>query len=336
MATFTLNDSMFKSLQQNVEKAKNTNTEKIQEEFQIEYIPIYDIYRNEKNFYEITDIELLAEDIEENGLNHNLVVRKTEQGYELISGERRYAAMTRLFEAGNKMYSKIPCKVIDVDDVDGEIILIQANARTRELTETDLLKQVERLTALYQIKKKRKEKVPGRIQELIAQDLKLSKTQVGRYERINKKLLPELKQIIEEGKLSISNASEFATLSKENQYVILDILKENNELNTTSGKELKEQLLKLEENRKSTAKEDSSTETIKKIKTEFTEQLDLATQLKKRLNQNIKSMRKISTQLETMNIEELDKKEELTQLASEIYNTVNNIYTMLKNTVTND
>ena len=161
---------------------------------------------------------------------------------------------------------------------------------------------------MYQIKKKRKEKVPGRIQELIAQDLKLSKTQVGRYERINKKLLPELKQIIEEGKLSISNASEFATLSKENQYVILDILKENNELNTTSGKELKEQLLKLEENRKSTAKEDSSTETIKKIKTEFTEQLDLATQLKKRLNQNIKSMRKISTQLETMNIEELDKK----------------------------
>lgn len=67
-----------------------------------------------------------------NGLNHSLVVRKLDNGlYELLSGERRYTALTKLVNEGNKTFALVPCKVIEVNDIDAEIILIQANAQTR-------------------------------------------------------------------------------------------------------------------------------------------------------------------------------------------------------------
>ena len=80
----------------------------------------------------------------QNGLNHNLVVRKLDNGkYELISGERRYTALTQLVEQGNEIFALVPCKVIEANDIDSEIILIQANAQTRELTEIEKLEQVK-------------------------------------------------------------------------------------------------------------------------------------------------------------------------------------------------
>ena len=155
------------------------------------------------------NVDELAEDIKMNGLNHNLVVRKLDNGkYELISGERRYTALTQLVEQGNEIFALVPCKVIEANDIDSEIILIQANAQTRELTEIEKLEQVKRLTELYKTKKKNGEKVPGKIREIIANDLKLSPTQVGRYERINKNLIPELKEILE-------NRSEERRVGKE-------------------------------------------------------------------------------------------------------------------------
>ena len=80
------------------------------------------IERNKKNFYEIVNVDELAEDIKMNGLNHNLVVRKLDNGkYELISGERRYTALTKLVEEGNKIFALVPCKVIEANDIDSEI-----------------------------------------------------------------------------------------------------------------------------------------------------------------------------------------------------------------------
>ncbi|MDU3355205.1 ParB N-terminal domain-containing protein [Clostridium sp.] len=55
----------------------------------------------------------MAEDIKINGLNHNLVVRPTENGtYELISGERRFTALSKLVLEGHKQFINIPCKVV--------------------------------------------------------------------------------------------------------------------------------------------------------------------------------------------------------------------------------
>ena len=242
---FSISQGMLNSVSQNVKKA---NEIEAKNNFNVQYIDIKDIERNKKNFYEIVNVDELAEDIKMNGLNHNLVVRKLDNGkYELISGERRYTALTQLVEQGNEIFALVPCKVIEANDIDSEIILIQANAQTRELTEIEKLGQVKRLTELYKTKKKNGEKVPGKIREIIANDLKLSPTQVGRYERINKNLIPELKEILENGNLTIANASEFSSLSEDNQKVILEIINNKVEISKEEATELKVKLKKLEQ-----------------------------------------------------------------------------------------
>lgn len=265
---FSISQGMLNSVSQNVKKASEIEAKN---NFNVQYIDIKDIERNKKNFYEIVNLDELAEDIKMNGLNHNLVVRKLDNGkYELISGERRYTALTQLVEQGNEIFALVPCKVIEANDIDSEIILIQANAQTRELTEIEKLEQVKRLTELYKTKKKNGEKVPGKIREIIANDLKLSPTQVGRYERINKNLIPELKEILENGNLTIANASEFSSLSEDNQKVILEIINNKVEISKEEATELKVKLKKLEQEKADELKrlENEKLVEIKKIENE--------------------------------------------------------------------
>ena len=241
---FSISEGMLNGISKNTRKVEEFQAK---ENFKIEYINVDRIRRNKKNFYEIVDIEALAEDIKLNGLNHNLVVRKLDNDmYELISGERRYTALNKLINEGNKEFNLVPCKVIESNDIDSEIILIQANAQSRELTEVEKLTQVERLQELYKIKKKNGEKVPGKIRDIIANDLNLSATQVGRYERINNKLIPELKAVIEQGNLTIANASEFSSLSEENQRVILSIIDDKTNMSKQEAVDLKNKLKKIE------------------------------------------------------------------------------------------
>ena len=242
---FSLTDGMLNGISKNVGKA---NTLEAKNNFKVEYIDINDIRRNEKNFYEIVNVDELAEDIKMNGLNHNLVVRQLENGtYELISGERRYTALNKLVQEGNELFALVPCKVIEANDIDAEIILIQANAQTRELTDLEKLEQVKRLKELYNTKKANGENIPGKIRNLIANDLNLSATQISRYESINNNLIPELKEILENGNLTIANASEFSVLSEDNQKVILDIINDKVELNKKEAIALKNQLKEIEE-----------------------------------------------------------------------------------------
>lgn len=265
---FSISEGMLNQVSQNVKKA---NEIEAKNNFNVQYIDIKDIERNKKNFYEIVNVDELAEDIKMNGLNHNLVVRKLDNGkYELISGERRYTALTQLVEQGNEIFALVPCKVIEANDIDSEIILIQANAQTRELTEIEKLEQVKRLTELYKTKKKNGEKVPGKIREIIANDLNLSPTQVGRYERINKNLIPELKEILENGNLTIANASEFSSLSEDNQKVILEIINNKVEISKEEATELKVKLKKLEQEKADELKrlENEKLVEIKKIENE--------------------------------------------------------------------
>jgi ParB family chromosome partitioning protein len=66
--------------------------------FEIKMIEIDKIIANENNFYSISEIEILAEDIERQGLKSNLVVRKNNEEYVLISGHRRLNAINFLKE----------------------------------------------------------------------------------------------------------------------------------------------------------------------------------------------------------------------------------------------
>lgn len=328
---FSISQGMLNSVSQNVKKA---NEIEAKNNFNVQYIDIKDIERNKKNFYEIVNVDELAEDIKMNGLNHNLVVRKLDNGkYELISGERRYTALTQLVEQGNEIFTLVPCKVIEANDIDSEIILIQANAQTRELTEIEKLEQVKRLTELYKTKKKNGEKVPGKIREIIANDLKLSPTQVGRYERINKNLIPELKEILENGNLTIANASEFSSLSEDNQKVILEIINNKVEISKEEATELKVKLKKLEQEKADELKrlENEKLIEIRKIENEKSVELrrienekDEALRSKKLINDEVLRLKSELDKSENKSEEEIKELEN--QLREELKKDLDNKY----------
>lgn len=261
---FSISEGMLSGISKNTEKV---STLEAKENFKFEYIDIEKIRKNKNNFYEITDIDELVEDISINGLNHNLVVRPIENGlYELISGERRYTALIKLVERGEDKFKKVPCKISDLNDLDSEIVLIQANAQSRELSDADKLKQIERLTELYNIKKSKGEKV-GKIRDKIAKDTGLSPAQVGRYSAISKGLIKELKDVLEQGNLSISNASEFAVLSEENQRLILSVIKNEISISKNEANELKNKLKKIEKDKEDLiSKEEKYISDLKNLK----------------------------------------------------------------------
>ncbi|MCE9677453.1 ParB/RepB/Spo0J family partition protein [Paraclostridium bifermentans] len=261
---FSISEGMLSGISKNTEKV---STLEAKENFKFEYIDIEKIRKNKNNFYEITDIDELVEDISINGLNHNLVVRPIENElYELISGERRYTALNKLVERGEDKFKKVPCKISDLNDLDSEIVLIQANAQSRELSDADKLKQIERLTELYNIKKSKGEKV-GKIRDKIAKDTGLSPAQVGRYSAISKGLIKELKDVLEKGNLSISNASEFAVLSEENQRLILSVIKNEISISKNEANELKNKFKKIEKDKEDLLnKEEKYISEIKNLK----------------------------------------------------------------------
>lgn len=78
--------------------------------FRLQDIPIDKIYSNDKNFYPLTDIEQLANEIKLCGLMENLTVVKEhcERGdYRLVSGERRWRALTYLVEHGEDKFKNV-------------------------------------------------------------------------------------------------------------------------------------------------------------------------------------------------------------------------------------
>lgn len=294
---FSISEGLLNQVSKNVKTIEELEAK---DNFKVEYIDIKNIKRNEKNFYDIVNIDELAEDIKMNGLNHNLVVRKLDDNnYELISGERRYTALSKLVKEGNKIFALVPCKVIEANDIDAEIILIQANAQTRELTEKEKLEQINKLTALYKTKKANGEKVPGRIRDIIAKDLNLSPTQVGRYERVNNNLIPELKRLLEEGNLTIANASEFASLSEENQKVILELINNQIKLNKEEAIKLKNDLKNIEDEKAAELKklENENLEILKNNKTISDEVIKLRKELDKKENKSEEEIKQLEGQL---------------------------------------
>lgn len=200
---FTVNETMLNNIGR---VSENAGRLEASENFRIDYIPLDKIQRSENNFFGIREIEELAESIEQNGLQHNIVLRESDFGYELISGERRLCAFELLRQRHGDKYKFIPAKIIKADDVDAEIMLIHANTEVRQLTSAELLKSVERLKELYSEKQRRGEKTGGRLRERLAVDLGISVGQVGNLENISANLDAEQRKSFLSGEMTIPEA----------------------------------------------------------------------------------------------------------------------------------
>lgn len=205
----------------NNNKAENENN------FKIEEIEIDRICPNEDNFYSMNkdDIDKLKKSIEIVGLQQNMVVKKDNDIYKIIAGHRRYESIKLIHEEDNNKFKTIPCKVVEDDEILDKLILIITNSTARELSDWEKVEQSKQLKeALTEYKKR--ENLPGRVRDIIADILKVSPTQVARMDKIDKNLNKNLKEEFKNENINISTAYEAAKLPEEKQEEVYKELKE--------------------------------------------------------------------------------------------------------------
>lgn len=186
---------------------------------QIENIHYTKIRRPGKN-RELRRIEELAEDIREDGLENNLLVRKIEDDQydvEIVGGERRYSAIMLNIESGDMSYEYIPCKVVTLSDLDARKRLILNNNQNDPLTNAEKIEAVEELREIYRAKKASGEEIPGRIQQIIANEIGVGKSTVANYEKIINNAVPEVRELIKNEDLTIEAAISLVDLDDDDQ-----------------------------------------------------------------------------------------------------------------------
>lgn len=212
-------------------------------QYNFKYIPKDKIVSNPKNeMYAQDGINALKESILVNGLRHNLSVLydSDKDIYRLISGERRYHAISEMDE---KVYQTlfpagIPCKVekSDITEIDEEIMLISANHDVRESSMEVKRWEVSRLKELYEAKK-----LNGEIKNInaeIAKQLNISERQARKYTTAEK-LIPELSELLNNNGIDLNQADKFGKLDEDAQKSILNILQKNGNIENAEFQSIK-------------------------------------------------------------------------------------------------
>lgn len=218
--------------------------------FRTEDISIKRMYRNKENRYNLENIESLKSNIKTVGLRQNLEViyAPCEQGdYRILSGERRWIALNMLVDEGCKEYEIVTCKVSCPQDEDMERLELMATNSYREKNNEDLLMEVKEATATFRNLKERGQNVPGydlqsgRIRDIVASFLGLSKTKVAQIECINNNLFERLKSLLKQDKIPFSVAYEAAGLNSELQVKVVRKYYENGKVTLKDIKDIKQE-----------------------------------------------------------------------------------------------
>ena len=214
---------------------------------------------NKNNFYEMSEIEALADDIERQGLMTALVVSEQNGGkYELISGHRRLAALKSLIADGRRRNGKVPCFIKGAKpNTETELDLIMLNATQRKYSDADTMREYEELTRIFKELEAEGKTIKGRIRDRIAEALNVSPAQVGKLDNIKHNAIPDVEQAVKAGDMSISTANEVAKLAPEKQQ---EIITEKPKISHKEVKEIQKQELSAEKISSETDEEEDEDE----------------------------------------------------------------------------
>ena len=211
----------------------------------IRFIERKNIVKNEKNFYNIGDIENLAVSIEDLGLKQPIeVMRIGEDQYKVLGGERRLTAIDQLIEKG-KWNREIPCVVTDLDEIklplsdeDKEMYsLVTTNSEQRKRTDGELLKEISILKEIYQKLKKQgiehmtledgKEiLLQGKTRDIVAETLGVSTGKIAEINKVEKHGSKVLMEALIEDEITSKTAAKVADMPKEEQDELITTIKE--------------------------------------------------------------------------------------------------------------
>ncbi len=187
-------------------------------------IPLVDIDPNDKNFFEVDDVQDLMESIEVHGVLQPLVVVQHGQGYRLLAGHRRLKALQQLHEADkmDKRWATAPCVVLPpMSDAMEQMVLIQTNTTARQLSYVEKMEASVRLKKILVKLKSEGVKLPGRLRDIQAEQLEISRTELARMEVIQKNLIPPFMDKLKSNKINAAAAYELARLDADDQTLLL-------------------------------------------------------------------------------------------------------------------
>ena len=172
------------------------------------------------------DMLQLVESVKERGVITPATVRQKEDGrYELVSGHRRKRACELAgFEA-------LRCEVVDLDRDAATVLMVESNyQRSQILPSEKAFAYKMRLEAMNrQAGRPRKENptpvvsdLDGqRTNEILGNEVGESREQIRRYIRLTN-LVPELLDLVDEGKIKMRPAVELSYLDEDSQRAVVD------------------------------------------------------------------------------------------------------------------
>lgn len=218
--------------------------------FRTKDLSIFKLYPNEENFYPQDGIERKAAEILAVGLIENLTVKyqpcEGAGEYKIIDGEKRWRALHLLVERGYKEYEFATCNITAPNSQQEEkITMIMANSyRDKDVItmireEQELKETLEEMKA-KEIELKGYDLQSGRLRDVIADMLNVSKTKVAQIEAVRNNLIPEFMEELNKNRLTFSAAYELSGMSSDEQREALAVLADTGELTYQAIKDMKE------------------------------------------------------------------------------------------------
>ena len=174
------------------------------------------------------DMQELVESIKENGLITPVILRTKEDGrFEIVSGHRRKKAC----EIAGMQTIKAEIREMTRDEA--IILMVDANLQRSEILPSEKAKA-------YKMRLEAMKRLPGRpskenLTPVVSNNEKLrtneelgievgeSREQIRRYIRLNE-LIPELLELVDEGRIGMRPAVELSYLPKNEQQVLNDVI----------------------------------------------------------------------------------------------------------------
>ena len=194
-------------------------------------ISIEKLHPFEGHPYKVLDneeMETLTESVYNEGILSPLIVRPLEgtEEYEVISGHRRLHAAQR---AG---LSKVPALVYEINREEASIMLVDSNLHREHILPSEKAfaykLKMEAMSRQGQRTDITSNQVGRKLEtaEIIGNTSGESKNQVRRYIRLTY-LLPELLQLVDDGKIALTPAVELSYLPEKAQTCLLEEMRRN-------------------------------------------------------------------------------------------------------------
>lgn len=188
-----------------------------------DFIDVRKLTPNDKNSYSIDEesIEGLANLIYESKNTTPLVVRETDEGLQIVDGERRYRAHLLLGERyGNRWYM-VPARVFrygTLTDEDTEFILHAENIGQRNMTPTERARGFAAVADRLMKQRQSDPSMAGRTtKQMLAEQFGVSERTATMEMNIGRNLVDEGLALYDKGEITKQGADAMASLPAEEQ-----------------------------------------------------------------------------------------------------------------------